>query len=443
MQTFDVVVAGAGSSGSATALQLARAGLTVALVEARPAGEAGARWINGVPTWMFDAAHVAQPRSPEDCGPDGAFVMADPSGVHRVRIDPPAVRNIDMRRLVDRLQREASDAGATLLDHARIVGVEQEAGRMRRVCVDRAGQRSLLQASLFVDATGGQSVLRRESDVLAAACVPIAPADVCSATQGVYAIGDADGARAWQARNRVNDGEVLSVVGLAGGFSTRTVLLSFARNEVEVLTGGLGAGSGQRLLDDFLAAQPWVGTKRFGGGGWIPISRPYDRFVAPGLAVVGDAACQVFPAHGSGVGAGMLAGRLLADAVVGAADPGAETVLWRYQCAWQRGHGAVCAAYDVFRRATQDLSPSQTTAMMAAGLMAPAACDAALKQRLPSIGPREALRTLAAVGRNPRLGAPLVVAATRMHAAWMVYQRYPSRPEPAALRRWSTFAARI
>ena len=71
------------------------------------------------------------------------------------------------------------------------------------------------------------------------------------------------------------------------------------------------------MLDGARADEPWLGESISGGSGVIPLRRPYARFTAPGLALVGDAACQVFPAHGSGIGMGLIAGRMLADAVAG------------------------------------------------------------------------------------------------------------------------------
>ena len=65
---------------------------------------------------------------------------------------------------------------------------------------------------------------------------------------------------------------------------------------------------------------------------------------------MGDAACQVFPAHGSGIGMGLIAGRMLADAVADAVDPGDEQVLWGYQAAFQHEFGGLLAAFDAFRR---------------------------------------------------------------------------------------------
>ena len=55
---YDVAIIGLGTAGSALAFQCARVGLRVLGVDARTFDEAGARWVNGVPAWTFDAASV-------------------------------------------------------------------------------------------------------------------------------------------------------------------------------------------------------------------------------------------------------------------------------------------------------------------------------------------------------------------------------------------------
>src|SRR5690606_36395120 len=122
------------------------------------------------------------------------------------------------------------------------------------------------------------------------------------------------------------------------GFSTVAVAVDADLDLVGVLVGCLANGrygTGPRMVEDLRRAESWIGDRISGGFGVIPLRRPYARFTAPGLALVGDSACQTFPAHGSGIGLGLIAGRLLAEAVEGAADPGAEVVLWRYQAAFQ------------------------------------------------------------------------------------------------------------
>ena len=48
------VVVGGGTSGLQAALQLAKVGRSVVLLEQRSAGKSGARWCNGVVDWQFD-----------------------------------------------------------------------------------------------------------------------------------------------------------------------------------------------------------------------------------------------------------------------------------------------------------------------------------------------------------------------------------------------------
>src|SRR5690606_24952863 len=101
---------------------------------------------------------------------------------------------------------------------------------------------------------------------------------------------------------------------------------------------------------------------------------------APGIALVGDAACQVFPAHGSGIGIGLIAGRMLADAVEDASDPGNENVLWRYQAAFQREFGGLLVASDIFRRLSTEMGEEGVVALVRSGLMTMSATEGGLDQ---------------------------------------------------------------
>ena len=62
----DVLIVGAGTAGAAAALFCARRGLSVVCLDRRPLDEAGARWVNGVPRWVFGAVGLAPPLPPEE-----------------------------------------------------------------------------------------------------------------------------------------------------------------------------------------------------------------------------------------------------------------------------------------------------------------------------------------------------------------------------------------
>ncbi|HUU03164.1 MAG TPA: FAD-dependent oxidoreductase [Myxococcota bacterium] len=445
---FDVVVIGAGSAGSACALFLTLAGRRVALLESRPLEQAGARWVNGVPAWMFEQAGLATPAPPESRGVAPAFVVTDAALHSRLRVEPSPVTTVDMPRLCARLHRLCNDAGVEIFDRfhtqslktldARPVSL---AGEVRTTA--RSARGMIFKAALFVDASGMAGALRGRVPALDEGCGQVENEHLCSAAQEVCEVADRAGAEEFLSRNHLRPGEVLAATGVDGGFSTSSLQLDADLETVDLLTGSI-AGPGHRggpaLMGELKKSRPWIGRRISGGSGLVPLRRSYDRLVAPGIALVGDAACQVFPAHGSGTGAGLLAARALANAVVGKLDPGSLDALWTYQADWQRGFGSLCAAYDVFRRYSQLLDGDELAGLLGSGILGPASFKAGLEQVMPRQSFAELSVSLRALARAPRLWG-LVPQLARMGAARALYRRYPQARDQSALARWSAAAS--
>ena len=211
-------------------------------------------------------------------------------------------------------------------------------------------------------------------------------------------------------------------------------------DQVSLLTGSipaLGHPSGKAILDRFVAAQPWIGARLFGGARAIPLRRPFDRLASADgrIALLGDAAGQVFPAHGSGIGAGLVAARLLADALAdGRGAPG-------YALAWHRQFGGLLASYELFRRFSTTLSVEDLGRMMDLGLMDAALLRHGLAQTHAWLRPAAVPGKLAAAVRAPRLAVRLGAVVARMLAARALYARYPA--DAAQLPAWSRRVARV
>jgi flavin-dependent dehydrogenase len=209
---------------------------------------------------------------------------------------------------------------------------------------------------------------------------------------------------------------------------------------VSVLTGTLGErewGTGPSLMSWVRSHHRWIGESLYGGAGLIPLRRPYARFTAPGVALVGDAACQMFPAHGSGIGIALVAGAMLAEATSGADDPGDERALWRYQAGFQREHGGMLAAYDVVRRLSTRLGTPGVAEMIRSGLVGPDSTVAGLSQQWWSPPPRELPRLAAGLAARPGLAARVLPALARASAAHRIHSAYPDAPDESTLRSWS------
>ncbi len=446
---YDAVVVGAGSAGSAAAWMLAGHGLRVALVERRAREHAGPGWHNAVPPWMLDVAGVPRPRPPERAELAGGFCLLSPDGRHRVALSHNPIQQLDMRRLVARLQGYARQAGVHLLDRVELDAVERDGDRPRALLAWHrpAGDEPVelqLRADLFVDASGLHGALRRRVPALARCTPPPGRQHVCVAAQQVAAVADPTGARAYLERHGARPGEAINWSGVRGGWSTLALTVSRDLARVDLLAGttaDVARTAPAELLTALRARERWIGPRLRGGAGPIPLRRPYDRLAVPGLALVGDAACQVFPAHGSGVGIGLIAARTLADAVGRELDPGSQEATWRYQARFQRRWGGLLAAYDAFRRGVQALRGEDLGALIEARVVDPAGTAAGLDERMPPLTPGAAAAALRATRHSPQPVAAMAPAIARMAAAQPLYRRYPAEPSVRGLHAWSRAVA--
>ncbi len=468
----DIVVVGAGSAGAALAGTLAERGWSVALVEERSIDRAGARWVNGVPPWMLREATIEPSSGVELRGRAMAFHVVAPDDRARVEIERAPIDQVDMRMLVARVINRARQAGVLVMDRCTLSDVElNEHGRPTQIRVTRRPAPSsddksstndqmsqgapapvaerepiTLRARLFVDASGIGAQLASRVPSLARHLTPLHPLDRCSAAQATYEVADRDGARRTLDELRIGPGGIHCELGRWGGYSIGNISLSEDLSEVEFLTGAIADGtqpSGARILRSIRERFSWVGARIFGGSGIVPLGRTRDLFVAPGIALVGNAATQMFSASGSGVGIGLIAGRRLADALVGARDPGDLATLWRYQATFLREHGGLLAVYDDVRRAAQRLAPHEVSRLIGGGLVTPALMHAYLDQRLVFPKPRELLGMARGVMRHGSLPRPLTTTVVRIPALLAHHGLVPKSPDVEAQLRWAQRLAQL
>ena len=412
------MVVGAGTAGAAAAMALARRGMRTLCVDRRPLSEAGARWVNGVTLASFRDAGIAPPEGEELVSPGGAFHLIAGWGPRRVTIGHHGVPEVDMRHLVARLQRLAREAGATFVGGVRVEGVDREvhtsAGRV--------------SADWIVDASGLTGLRLLDPPT-------VSSRHLCAASQSVRQLEDGGAARRFWDRHDAPFGENLCFTGVAGGYSILNV--SVHHGQVGILTGtipGEGHPSGAALLREFVQEHDWIGEEIFGGSRAIPVRRPFDRLTDGRVVAIGDASSQVFPAHGSGIGAGMVAATTLAEALAEGAGP------HRWAAEWMRTEGGLFASYDVFRRFSQKMSVGELETLMETGLMDEATARAGKEQVPPELPLPVIPAKLRGLVRAGGLGVRLMAVIGKMQAVRALYRTYPE--DPRRLPAWSKLAGR-
>ena len=95
-----------------------------------------------------------------------------------------------------------------------------------------------------------------------------------------------------------------------------------------------------------------------GGGGHVPTRRPIDCMVGNGILIVGDAACQVNPIHGGGMGPSMMGGIIAGETITEALETRnvGQEKLWSYNVRYMQSYGAKQAGLEIFRLFLQQSS---------------------------------------------------------------------------------------
>lgn len=123
----------------------------------------------------------------------------------------------------------------------------------------------------------------------------------------------------------------------------------------DVLIGRIGSLSDktyENAIADLKEDNPVIGNKVSGGDVIfeIPVRRPLSNLVANGYVLLGDSACMTIPIIGSGIGSGLKAAKMLADAVTSAdKEPFSKKNLYRYQLKFMREIGGKHAAIELVR----------------------------------------------------------------------------------------------
>jgi len=354
LSKFDVVVAGAGTAGSMTALTAAKASLKVCLLDRKPREQIGEKICgDAVGKHHFDNLGLAYPKG-EELGLRIAGVRIyspDMKTVFEIEEKQLYGFIVNRRMFGQRLVNEATDAGATLLDSTMIIDPTLKDGFVTGVTAKdmRTQSRIQLQSKVVVEASGFNSVLRKKLPPQIGIDLHVDNEDVEACHREIRQLKGGG-------EHEVDGGFLelyLDMNVTPGGY---TWVFPEGGNKVNV---GLGVSMKKgfpnprtQLYEHVLSKPRFEGSTILNEGTWyLPTRRPLDCMTGNGVLVVGDAACQVNPVHGGGIGpsmtGGFTAGQVIADSI----EKGdvSRAGLWQYNVRYMRSYGAKQAGLDIFR----------------------------------------------------------------------------------------------
>lgn len=326
---YDMLVIGGGPGGALAAWTAAKSGLSVCLIEKRPAIGVPVRCAEGIGKEMLKTFIEPDPR----------WISAD---ITRARIFAPDGTTIALnedsagaevgyvldRKIFDReLVWQASRAGADVFVKTRAVAPIMNDGRVSGAIVECCGERREIRAKVTVAADGIESKFTRWCGL--DTTIPLN--DMMSCIQ--YLVTDID------IDPNSNDFYLGNAVAPQG------YLWVFAKGERSANIGiGIPASKNRpdmrarQYLEQFL-------REHFPDGkiiecivGGDPVCKPLPCTVTDGLMIVGDAARVVDPLTGGGIGNAMYTGKLAAEVAAKAITAGdtSKTALMAYDAGWRQ-----------------------------------------------------------------------------------------------------------
>jgi len=354
----DVVIVGAGTAGCVTARRCAELGLKTLLLDRKSLEEIGQKVCGDeVSRSHFEATGIDYP--------DGDEVSYTITGAD---VYPPNMKNelkvrgwaefdgwtVNRLNFGQRLLKEAINAGAKFLPNIHVGSPMMLGDQVTGIEYKdlKSGEEVIVKSKIVVDASGFAAVIRNKLDSPLIEN-KIDKEDIALCYREILTL-----------KMPLAEPEVARVL-LGGEVAPKGYAWIFPKGVQEVnagvgITGGKGRGSPKSHFINFKEKYPLLfGAELIDGkGGAVPVRRPLKSLVGDGIAFVGDAALQVNPIHGGGIGAGMRAGIILGEVVREsiASRNLSATGLWTYNTRYLPNFGRRLASLEIFKKLLQAVS---------------------------------------------------------------------------------------
>ena len=443
LKKFDVIVVGAGTGGCLTAKTLAKADLKVCMIDRKEEKNIGDKVCgDAIGKHHFDNIGIAHPSGAElDQTIEGIKVYS-PDMETEVNVKGEGVHGYLVNRILfgQRLVKEAKEAGAILIDNTVVTEPLINNGYVVGVSVKnlKSDEKMEISSKVVVDASGHSAVVRKRlpSEFGIENEVKDEDVEVCyrEIREIKEPIDEPGFCKIYLDLKRV-----------PGGY-----YWVFPKSPT-VINVGLGVAmtkgfpNPKDLYNELILSMPMFkdSTILTGGGGLVPTRSPISPMVGNGVIIIGDAACQVNPIHGGGIGSSMMGGVKAANIIIEGLEKGdvSKEQFWPYTGMFMEAYGAKQAGLDIFRMFLQRLNNEEMNYGMSHHLITDDdLLKASMGEDLQLNITEKTSRLFKGLGCLSLL-KKLNTAAKLMKEAKELYRNYPSSPE--GLDQWESKVSQV
>lgn len=354
MKSERITVLGAGSGGLSAAYNLALYGFDVTLCELKDEAALGYPWYDTVKKSAFEFSGIPLPpveslkefRDMTYTSPDGSIRLSPKKKSNK------SFANVNRRYLSSYLVSLCRDAGVKLIFGCRVVSPVLKDGRIAGVNAEINGERTVLEADLFIDSLGLGSTVKKFLPDTCPVERETDDGELFYVTRAEYESSD---------RNLPESG---SNIYLDHCGHTGLDWVTFGTDSVDVLVGFFGKGSPgevKKAVSDFRRRYPFIKEEIPGTevSARIPLRKMLPLIVTDNLALIGDSAFMTEPMSGSGISLSLCAGKILADTVKKAGGCYTAEKLWEYNFRYFKEFGRKDLGNHIIRTVLSSLSCSQ------------------------------------------------------------------------------------
>ncbi|MHA1238977.1 MAG: geranylgeranyl reductase family protein [Candidatus Odinarchaeia archaeon] len=331
----DVVIVGAGPAGTSTAISAAKAGAKVLILDRKSSV--------GVPVQCGEALGkvgpgLAEIEIPKEAirNPIRGFRVYSPNLTPVDYIKPEPEGYIIDRRVFDKeLLAKAAEMGADVMVNTNVVDLIYRDGKVSGVIAKQSGERIEIESKIVIGADGVFSIIAKLTGL-----------------RKFMSLKDLDASVGYEMINVTVDDQEIMEFYMGREVAPRGYVWIFPKGENRANVGiGIGGGYGRKsaleYMRDFIKKHP-LGSKKLSKAkiiefrvGAIPLGGPNEKNVLDNVMLVGDAAGQVHPITGGGIGYAMVCGSIAGKVAAECINKGdtSEKALMKYEELWRAKYG--------------------------------------------------------------------------------------------------------